>query len=156
MALKKWKWCGFDPERGTQAEVEEYVRDMEEATAECQNASKTIRALLNDKERWLEGEALALELKDALDDMRDSIVELEGKFRDLKVRPGWMHLWEGQALVWNGSGLMVETANGLTQLTSIAKERRILAFGRIPDLYEELTRPRLLLEPLTRQTASRP
>jgi hypothetical protein len=155
MALKKWKWRGFDPKKGTQAEVEEYIRDMKEATVECQKAIETVQAFLNDKEAWFEAEVLAVELNDALDDMRESIRELEEKFRDLKIRPGWMHLWEGEALVWNGTALMVETANGLTQLTSIGKERRILAFGCIPDLYEELTRPRLK-EPLPKRQYSSP
>lgn len=147
---KKWKWHGknrFNPETATKEETEEYIKASEEMLARVMAAKEKVIALLENKQLWEDLQVVAFNLNDALDEMRDLIYEMEDKFRSLKLRPGWTHLSDGEALVWNGAIFIVDGPNGLTQLTSAGKDRRIQAVGRIPDLYEELVRPRLL-EPL--------
>jgi len=66
-----------------------------------------IQALLDDKELWFEMEVAALELNDKLDDLNDSIRNLQAAMVERGIRPGWIPNNEG-ALLWNGKEFLVE------------------------------------------------
>jgi hypothetical protein len=111
---------------------------------EIKAATAKVQALLDDKELWLEMEALSMELHDQLDDMNDAFRNLEGEFRKCKVRPGWVPVGEGEALLWNGQILQYENQKGVWVLLGLNKELRIKALSFVTALCEELSRERLI------------
>ncbi len=132
---------------GTQ-EDEEYEKD--------EAAIQIVRDLLANKELWLELEAAALTLQDALDDMNDSIRNVEEAFRLHRYRPGWVPLDDQAALIWTGNQLVYDSGKSTTPLLTTNKKWRIRSMAFMVPLWEELSRKRLIGEEPARTSAENP
>lgn len=119
------------------------VEEMEAEIERTKQAIETIQRLMANKALWEDLQVSAWELNDAIEDLNDEIKRTEAIFRDLKLRPGWVHVGDLAVLSWNGQNIIFEREGSSGNLTSAAKAVRMLSVDFLPDLYEELTRERL-------------
>lgn len=150
-------------EEMTLEELEQAAREDEEMLVRVEAAVVQVQAVLDNKKLWEDLTVVAMELNDVLDDLNDQISEIEGKFRERKIRPGWVPmtyqpetyprlprglLAKSGALIWDGTYLIWESDDHaqVGRLLHASKAVRATAVSYLNPLWEELNRPRLIPE----------
>lgn len=129
---------GVSPGDGQTMTVEQYQEELRRTQA----ATAKVEGLLANKALWEDLQVKALELSDATDDLNDVFTKAVESLRALRIRPGWVPLSDGRAVIWDGKELLYDNGKESMRVLNTGRRVRLEAAAVMPLLAAELMRPR--------------